>query len=326
MKYIERRLKRKVSGKIAGIRIDNYLVKSGIGISRNQVEKKIKEKFVRVNGTFVKPSYKVKAGDIVEAELRVLKRDFDILPQSMPLDIVYEDEHIIVINKPANMVVHPAKGHVEGTLVNALMYHCGILPTENEKLRPGVVHRLDMDTTGLILFAKTYESISILGRAIYKKEMRKEYTAIVWGDIPQDRGYIDAPIGRDTIDRKKMAVTPLNSHNALTEYKIIKRYGIATILRVKLHTGRTHQIRVHLSHIGYPVIGDKQYGGRDIHVLNKKNYINSFNEILKLIDRQALHATILGFEHPIYKKYMLFRKSPPDDMIKIMKYLEVLYV
>uniref|UniRef100_A0A7C3UUL1 Pseudouridine synthase n=1 Tax=candidate division WOR-3 bacterium TaxID=2052148 RepID=A0A7C3UUL1_UNCW3 len=318
---MEREFQRIVAEKMRGTRLDHYLLVSGIGLSRNKVVRLIREGKVLVNERKVKPSYRVKGGDNVYARFE-LERELTIIPEAIPLNIVYEDEDVIVIDKPKGMVVHPARGHKSGTLVNALLFHCQNLPVGQEKVRPGVIHRLDKDTTGLIVFAKTDSALSFLGKELEKRRINREYLAVLWGNLPLEKGIIEAPIGRDSLDRKKMAVTPFGSKKAITEFTVIKRYGIATYCRLKLLTGRTHQIRVHMSHYGHPVVGDKEYGRSLTHLVKSKEEYARAKKMLSVIDRQALHAARLGFTHPKTKEYVEFSSPLPEDMKKLLAILD----
>ena len=221
------------------------------------------------------------------------------------------------------MVVHPARGNYEGTLINALLARYRDLPRTGDKTRPGVVHRLDKDTTGLLVVAKTDVALRSLGRQMELKTARRIYLAVVWGSVPLDKGMVDAPIGRHPIDRKRMAVTPFRSRHAVTEYRVIRRYGrLATLLEVSLRTGRTHQIRVHMSHLGHPVFGDPKYGGRTKRLggLPPRERRRA-EELLDIVPRQALHSEVLGFVHPVTGGYMEFRAEPPEDMRKLFEEL-----
>jgi len=321
MPTIQQEFRRKVSEKQWGTRIDQYLYISGIGLSRNLIQKLIKQKKVLVNNRPVKCSYRVKEGDEIYAIFE-LQTSPEIKPENIPLDIIYEDEDIIVVNKPKGIIVHPARGHFEHTMVNALLYHCGRLPSLTDEVRPGVLHRLDKDTTGLIIFAKTDEALSSLGKAIARREIQKKYDVLCWNYPGMNEGIIEAPIGRSSVMRTKMTVTPLSSKMATTKYLVLNKFPIASYLKVWLITGRTHQIRVHLNYIGCPVIGDKDYGGRSPGVIKKSVYLLNFQEILKLIDRQALHASELEFRHPRTKKILHFSASLPEDMKKVLEYLK----
>ncbi|RKX70227.1 RNA pseudouridine synthase [candidate division WOR-3 bacterium] len=315
-----REFRRIVSQKMDGLRLDHYLIKSGVGVTRSTLKRLIQEGLVLVNGRKVRPSHKIRVGDVIEARYEV-KPPLNIRPQPIPIKIVYEDAHIIVVDKDKGVVVHPARGHPDHTLVNALLYHCGELPSGSDKLRPGVVHRLDKDTTGLIVFAKTDEALSRLGIMVEKRRLERRYFALVWGDFPTDQFEIDAPIGRDTINRMKMAVTPIGSKTAQTVVRVKERFGIATALEVILKTGRTHQIRTHLEHLGFPVVGDPEYGGRDPKVIKDRRGYEIYKEVLELIDRQALHASYLGFSHPITKRKMEFHSELPSDIRLVLQLL-----
>ncbi|MGQ9678384.1 MAG: RluA family pseudouridine synthase [bacterium] len=319
-----KRFHRIASKRLEGKRLDLYLVLSGIGISRNKAQNLIASGKALVNGKRVKPSYRIRPGDEISVEFEN-EPEITIEPVPMDLNIVYEDPEVIVIDKPAGLVVHPARGNWTNTLVNGLLYHCQTLPPRfDSPLRPGVVHRLDKDTTGLLVLAKTDEALSSLGNQIEQRTVVREYLAFAWGDFERSSGTIDAPIGRHTIDRLRMAVTPFAARNALTNYEILRRYSVCTYLRLRLKTGRTHQIRVHLQHIGHPVVGDPEYGGRSPNVLNQKEHLQVFKEILTIVHRQALHATRLGFVHPRTKKYLEFTSPLPPDLERLFLFLEEL--
>lgn len=313
--------RRSVAEKQRGKRIDQYLIQAGIGVSRNLTQKLIEQGKVLVNGHPVKASYRVKTDDRIAVRFEVQSAPV-IQAEEIPLHIIFEDEDIIVVNKDKGIVVHPARGNFEHTMVNALLGHCGGLPTLGDKVRPGVLHRLDKDTTGLILFAKTDDALRQLSKAIEQRKVEKTYDVVCWNYPGMPEGMIEAPIGRSGLDRKKMTVTPLSSKCATTEYKVQKRFLIASYLKVRLITGRTHQIRVHLKHVGCPVVGDKDYGGRSPGVIKKGFYLRQFREILKLIDRQALHSSEMAFVHPRTKKKMHFTAPLPDDMEQVLSYLK----
>ena len=284
----------------SGKRIDKYL-NENTEYTRSKIQKMIENGNILVNDVKVKDSYKVKENDYITIE--ALEETTDILPENIPLDIYYEDEDLIVVNKPSGMVVHPAPGNYTGTLVNALIYHTNNLSKVNTNIRPGIVHRIDADTSGLLLVAKNDKAHNILAEAIQKKEVVREYIALVEGIIMEDTATIDAPIGRDKKDRKKMTVTSENSKDAVTHIRVLERYKDSTLIRCKLETGRTHQIRVHLSYIGHPVVNDPVYGHK------------------KLIDKdfgQMLHAEKLGFVHPTTKEYMEFTAEPPKRFQEIL--------
>lgn len=284
----------------SGKRIDKYL-NENTEYTRSKIQKMIENGNILVNDIKVKDSYKVKENDYITIE--ALEETTDILPENIPLDIYYEDDDLIVVNKPSGMVVHPAPGNYTGTLVNALIYHTNNLSKVNTNIRPGIVHRIDADTSGLLLVAKNDKAHNILAEAIQKKEVVREYIALVEGIIMEDTATIDAPIGRDKKDRKKMTVTSENSKDAVTHIRVLERYKDSTLIRCKLETGRTHQIRVHLSYIGHPVVNDPVYGHK------------------KLIDKdfgQMLHAEKLGFVHPTTKEYIEFTAEPPKRFQEIL--------
>ncbi len=309
-----------VAEKQKGRRIDHYLISAGIGVSRNLTQKLIANGKVLVNGKPVKNSYRVKTDDAIHVRFEVETAP-QMKPEDIALDIIHEDVDIIIVNKRAGMVVHPARGNFEHTMVNALLHHCGQLPTLGDKVRPGVLHRLDKDTTGLIIFAKTDQALSTLSRAIERREVTKRYDVLCWNYPGLPEGVIDAPIGRSGLDRKKMTVTPLSSKLATTKFKVRERFRVATYLRVSLITGRTHQIRVHFKHIGCPVVGDKDYGGRSPGVIKRAEDLPVFKGALGLIDRQALHAVTLDFAHPRTKRKVHFEAPLPEDMENVLVYL-----
>ena len=291
----------KIENNDIGKRIDKYLGET-TDYTRSKIQKMIENGNILVNNNKVKSSYTLKENDNVEVTDYV--EETDILPENIPLDIYYEDNDLIVVNKPSGMVVHPAPGNYSGTLVNALMYHTNNLSTVNNSIRPGIVHRIDADTSGLLLVAKNDKSHNLLAEAIQKKEVVREYIALVDGVINEDTATIDAPIGRDVNNRKKMCVTGSNSKEAITHIRVLERYKNATLIKCKLETGRTHQIRVHLSYIGHPVINDPVYNSK------------------KLIDKdfgQMLHAEKLGFVHPTTKEYMEFTAPVPAKFNEILK-------
>ena len=288
-------------------RLDVFLSGS-IGLSRSQIDKLIKGGLVKINNQPAKQGHRVKTDDRIYVKVPEVK-EITAKAEPIPLDIVYEDRDIIVINKPRGIVVHPAAGNIEGTLVNALLYHCKDLSGIGGKVRPGVVHRLDKDTSGLMVFAKNDEAHTGLSRQIKDRKMKKIYQAIVHGEVKNEKGEIDAPLGRHPVQRKKMAVVSssnLKSRDALTYYKVIERFSGFTLLELDLKTGRTHQIRVHLSYIGHPVVGDTTYS-------RKKDEFG--------ITGQMLHAKTLGFNHPVTGKYMEFNSELPDDMKKVLRVL-----
>ena len=283
-------------------RIDKYLLNK-IEISRSKLQKMISNGNILVNGSKVKNSYVVKLDDTIFIDENYEEK-IDILPENIPLDILYEDDDVLVVNKPSGMVVHPAPGNYSGTLVNALMYHCNTLSTINTLVRPGIVHRIDADTSGLLLVAKNDEAHLFLAEQIKNHTVTRKYVALVWGVINEDTATIDAPIGRDKNNRKKMCVTVDNSKESITNIRVIERYEKATFIECHLETGRTHQIRVHMDYIGHPIVNDPVYGHN------------------KLIDKefgQMLHAKVLGFIHPKTKEYMEFNIDVPDKFKEILE-------
>lgn len=285
---------------VSGIRIDQYLT-SKLNITRSKIEKMIKEGNIKVNGNIIKKSYILNLNDEILIE-EYIENEMSAEPINMNLEIIYEDDDIIVVNKPNGLVVHPAPGNYSNTLVNGLMYHSKKLSSINGEFRPGIVHRIDAYTTGLLMVAKNDKAHLSLAKQLEEKTTTRKYIALVWGIIKEDSGTIDAPIGRDKNDRKKMCVTDVNSKEAITNFKVLERYKNATLIELSLKTGRTHQIRVHMNYIGHPVVNDPVYGRR------------------KLIDDsgQCLHAKTLGFIHPTLNKYMEFDSELPDCFINIL--------
>jgi 23S rRNA pseudouridine1911/1915/1917 synthase len=312
--------RRTVAARQKGRRIDQYLISAGIGISRNLTQKLISSGKVLVNDKPVKSAYRVKMGDEIYVHFQA-EIAHQVKAEPIPLDIVHEDDDVIVVNKHKGIVVHPARGNFEHTMVNALLHHCGQLPTLGDKVRPGVLHRLDKDTTGLIVFAKTDKALSSLSRAIERREVKKKYDVLCWNYPGLPEGVIEAPIGRSGLDRKKMVVTPLSSKLATTKFNVCERFRIATFIKVSLITGRTHQIRVHFKHIGCPIVGDKDYGGRSPGVIRRSEELSVFKGVLNLIDRQALHSAELNFVHPRSNRQMHFQAPLPEDMCNVLKYL-----
>jgi len=306
------------------IRLDKYLLGLGLGFSRSRIQKLINQSAVMVDGNPVKAHHIVHSGEFLAIVCEKRERS-RIEAENIPIDIVYEDSSLVVVNKRAGMVVHPARGNLNGTLVNALLYHTSRELAETDDVsRPGVVHRLDKDTSGLIVFAKTERVHSLLGKQVQDRLMKRVYLLLVWGAVPTDEGVIEAPIGRNTLDRKKMKVTPFASRRAVTHYRVIQRFSIATYIRAQLETGRTHQIRVHFLHMGYPVVGDPDYGGRKTSILVNvgKQYKDEFDSILAKLKRQALHATALSFYHPNKKKTMTFYSPLPVDIRNTLSFLQ----
>lgn len=270
---------------------------------------------VKLNGdVIVSKKEKVSAGDLIEVSVPD-PEPLEVLPEDIPLDIVYEDEDVIVVNKPCGMVVHPAPGNNTGTLVNALMYHAGeSLSSINGVVRPGIVHRIDKDTSGLIMIAKNDKAHISLSKQLFEHSVTRRYVALVQDNLKDDEGTIDAPLGRDRSDRKKRAVNGSNSKPAVTNYRVLERFGDCTLVELKLETGRTHQIRVHMAYIKHPLIGDSVYGRGITEIRAGKSRI-------KTREGQMLHAGVLGFVHPSTGEYMEFREDPPEDFMGVIEAL-----
>lgn len=282
---------------MAGERLDKFVSSSLSDITRSFVQKLIDKKNISVNSNYKSCNYKIRYNDIIEVNIpspEIIKT----LPENIPLNIIYEDDDLLVVNKPKGMVVHPAVGNFTGTLVNALLYHCGdTLSGINGEIRPGIVHRIDKDTSGLLIVAKNDYAHNKLALQIKEHSFNREYEAVVYGNIKNQEGIIDAPIGRNPADRKKMAVTSKASKNAITHYRVLNRYNGFTHIKLKLETGRTHQIRVHMAYIGHPVAGDILYGPK---------------KVIKSLNGQCLHARLIGFIHPRSGKYIEFETELPD--------------
>ena len=291
-----------------GLRLDAYLPEIQEELSRNAVQKLLEKGEILVNGKPVKKNYKVKLGDEIEFSLPE-PEEVDILPENIPLDILFEDEDVIVINKPKGLVVHPAPGHWSGTLVNALMYHCGeSLSGINGEKRPGIVHRIDMDTSGLLIVAKNDFAHTALADQLQDHSLSRVYEAVVVGNIKADSGTIDAPIGRHPLDRKKMTVTAQGGREAVTHFEVIERYQGFTHLRLHLETGRTHQIRVHLSWQNHPILGDSVYGkGKQLG-----------------LDTQCLHARSLTFRHPRDGREVTVESPLPEYFQEILRKIQLM--
>lgn len=290
----------------AGIRIDKYLSDNMEDISRSYLQKLLKEKSITVNEKEIKANYKVQEGDVVSVSLPEPEEP-DILPEEIPLDILYEDDSLMVVNKPKDMVVHPSAGHLSGTLVNAVLFHCkGNLSGINGIMRPGIVHRIDKDTTGALLICKTDTCHRILAEQLKVHSITRKYRAVVQGNLKDDEGTIEGPVGRHPADRKKMAINYKNGKEAVTHYRVLERFGNATYIECQLETGRTHQIRVHMASIGHPLLGDTTYG-------SSKNPYH--------LQGQALHAMVIGFLHPVTNTYMEFTAPLPEYFLKLLEKL-----
>ncbi|MCQ4935784.1 MULTISPECIES: RluA family pseudouridine synthase [Anaerotignum] len=290
-----------------GCRIDVFIADNIDELSRSGVQRLIEEGHVRLNGAAVKANYKLREKDIIDVKIPEAKT-VEILPENIPLDILYEDKDVIIVNKPQGMVVHPAPGHTSGTLVNALMYHCGDeLSGINGEKRPGIVHRIDKDTSGVLMIAKNDVAHQSLAEQLAEHSITRKYNAIVFNGFQEDEGTVDQPIGRNPLDRKKMAVTQKHSRRAVTHYRVLERMGNFTFIEAQLETGRTHQIRVHLTFIGHPLLGDTVYGP-------KKQPFH--------LEGQALHARVLGFVHPSTGQYMEFEAPLPENYEKLLMRLK----
>jgi 23S rRNA pseudouridine1911/1915/1917 synthase len=298
-------------------RLDLFLAGHIENATRNKVQRAIKEGYVLVNGKAARSSHQVAPGEVIHIVLPK-RPPQKALPENIPLDIVYEDDQLLVVNKPAGMVTHPAYGNYTGTLVNALLYHCRELSEAGDALRPGIVHRLDKDTSGLMVVAKTDPVHASLARQFAQRTIDREYQAVVWGRFERQQGVIETMLGRSKSDRKKMAVVD-DGKAAITEYAVIREFEYLSLIRLRLGTGRTHQIRVHLSHINHPVFGDPTYNGRRImYGPGTPRQRAEVQRLLKLMPRQALHAKTIGFIHPILRKRLLFDSQLPADITDVI--------
>lgn len=304
------------------VRIDKYLFERIVNASRNRIQNAADAGFVMANGKPVKSSYKVKPLDVLTVMMDRPKYENDIIPEDIPLDVVYEDDDLMVINKPAGLVVHPGCGNYHGTLVNAIAWHLRNVPSyDPNDPQVGLVHRIDKDTSGLLVIAKTPDAKTSLGMQFYNKTTKREYNALVWGIVENDKGTIVGNIGRNPRDRMQMAVMPDpdQGKHAVTHYEVLERLGYVTLVKCVLETGRTHQIRVHMKHIGHVLFNDERYGGNEIlkgtHFSKYKQFVNNCFEVCP---RQALHAKTLGFVHPKTGKEMFFSSELPDDMVALL--------
>lgn len=302
------------------MRIDKYMACHLEDTSRHRIQNAIKEGYVLVNGKVAKANLIVRPEDVIQFVMPYRRRGMEILPQDIPLDIVYEDEDLLVVNKQAGMVVHPGHGHFEGTLINALSHHLGISQgPEAEDERMGIlVHRIDKDTSGLLVVAKRPEAQLDLAQQFFVHSIERKYVAVVWGNIKEDEGTITGNIGRDPNDRLRFKVYPEDDNrgkHAVTHFKVLERFGYVTVVECRLETGRTHQIRVHMSHIGHPLFNDERYGGSEIRkgTIYAK-YKQFIQNCFALCPRQALHAKTLGFVHPGTKEQIRFDSTIPQDM------------
>lgn len=302
------------------LRVDKYLMNRIENATRNKIQNAAKEGSIFVNDTAVKSNYKVKGGDVVRVLFGHPPHENLLVPEDLPLDVVYEDDTVIVINKAAGMVVHPGHGNYSGTLINALLFHFDNLPNNADE-RPGLVHRIDKDTSGLLVIAKTEQALTHLSKQFFDKSSERKYLALVWGSPKEDEGTVEGHIGRHPKNRLQMMVFPERDAGkpAVTHYKVVERFGYVTLLECQLETGRTHQIRAHMKHIGHTLFNDERYGGNAIlkgtHFSKYKQFVEN---CFKLIPRQALHAKTLGFEHPKTGKWMQFDSEIPQDLVKTL--------
>jgi 23S rRNA pseudouridine1911/1915/1917 synthase len=306
------------------IRLDRYLSCQGVSLSRTKIQQLIGSGQVTVNGQAGAPGHFVKPGDRIAVSLgpAAWVRPA-IQPEEIPLAVVFEDEHLLVVDKPAGLVVHPAPGNYTGTLVNALLHHSRQLSGGTGRERPGIVHRLDKDTSGLLIVAKTDQAHTALAAQLEARTIERIYQAVVWGHLPGKTGTVDAPVGRSAFDRKKMDVTELRGRAAVTHYTVMREFAFASLAELKLQTGRTHQIRVHMMHVGHPVLGDPGYGGRGRQAIRQfaKERQAQAEQALALIGRQALHAGRLSFRHPADGRKLGFTAELPEDMGNLLRCL-----
>ncbi|MFP4060895.1 MAG: RluA family pseudouridine synthase [Bacteroidales bacterium] len=305
------------------LRVDKFLFNRIENASRTKIQAAAQAGNILVNDKPVKPNYKVKPNDIISVVLSFPPREIELIPQDIPLDIVFEDEHIIVVNKSPGMVVHPGYGNYTGTLVNALMYHLKDEPLfSSGELRPGLVHRIDKNTSGILVIAKNEQALNKLARQFYDRKTDRKYIALVWGGFDAAAGAITGNIGRNLRDRKKMAVFPQGEQgkHAVTHFRVLEDYHYVSLVECKLETGRTHQIRVHFQHVGHPVFNDVEYGGNIIlRGTTSSKYKQFINNCFNLLPRHALHAKSLGFIHPSTGKEMFFNSELPDDMAGVIE-------
>jgi 23S rRNA pseudouridine1911/1915/1917 synthase len=307
------------------IRVDKYIMMRIANSTRTKIQNACELGFVFVNGKPTKSNYRVKPFDEISIMLTTPPRSIDVVPENIPIDIVYEDDYLVIVNKKPGMVVHPAYGNYTGTLVNALAFHFKNLPTSRSKLnndlyleRPGLVHRIDKNTSGILIIAKTELAMTRLAKELYDRTMDRKYIALCWGDLSEDTGSIRVNVGRDLKNRKIMAAFPEGSEigkHAVTHYKVVERFGFVTLVECKLETGRTHQIRVHFKSIGHPLFNDGEYGGDQVlKGLQTAKYRQFVQNCFEILPRQALHAKSLGITHPNSGKKMMFESELPADM------------
>lgn len=303
------------------LRVDKFLMNFIENTTRNKIQQAARQGHIWVNDMVVKQNYKVKAGDEVKVMFEHPPYEFLLTPEDVPLDIVYEDDTLLVVNKSAGMVVHPGHGNYSGTLINALAHHFGNLP-KNGSDRPGLVHRIDKDTSGLLVIAKTEAAMTHLAKQFFEKSSERQYVALVWGNVVDDGGTVEEPIGRNPKNRLQMMVFHEREQGkeAVTHYKVLERFGYVSLLSCRLETGRTHQIRAHMKHIGHTLFNDERYGGDKILKGTTFTKYRQFVEnTFKILPRQALHAKTLGFQHPNTGKFMRFDSELPQDMAKCIE-------
>ncbi len=306
----------------SGERLDKYLATHpGVNLTRTKIQKLIESEKISIDGQPAGHNHKLEGGEKVIINIPA-PEDIQIAPENIPLDIRYEDEYLLVINKPPGMVTHPATGNFSGTLVNALLYHVEKLSQPEGKERAGIVHRLDKNTSGLLIAAKDDNTHARLQEMLKEHQIKKTYWAVICGHVSEDSGIIELPIGRSFKDRKKMAVTNVKGRSSRTAYKLLERYKLYDLLEVDLQTGRTHQIRVHFAHLGHPVLGDSEYGGRQKWHKGVVSYDRAMaQKTLKLIDRQALHAIRLEFVHPVTSGKIAVDSELPEDFAELLEFL-----
>jgi 23S rRNA pseudouridine1911/1915/1917 synthase len=305
------------------LRIDKFLMDRLPNVTRNKIQDGIRNGFVKVNEKEIKPNYKVRPKDMITVNLPEPPRDTDVVPEDIPLDIVFEDRDLLIVNKPAGMVVHPAYNNWTGTLVNALAWHFKNLPEmKGNEGRPGLVHRIDKDTSGLLVIAKTEKGMNGLAKQFFDHSIERTYYALVWGEPKEEEGTIDVPLGRSPKDRRITQAFPERDmgQHAVTHYKMLERLHYVTLVRCNLETGRTHQIRAHMKYLGHPLFNDATYGGdRVLKGTIFSKYKSFVENCFKMMPRQALHAKSLGFKHPVSGKWMQFDSELPEDFQAVLE-------